>query len=90
MMDGHSNWPEARLQCQRVGGFLAEFESFEEHIHVTNMIGFCRWLYFHVLGYIEGSLTLLAPSGALVVIMVYYIPAAQATHFFKFFKFFRF
>ena len=59
-MDGHSNWPEARAQCQRVGGFLAEFESFEEHIHVTNMIGFCRWLYFHVLGYIEGSLTFFA------------------------------
>ena len=35
---------------------------------------------------------LLAPSGALVVIMVYYIPssAAQQTHFFRFFKFFRF
>ena len=33
---------------------------------------------------------LLAPSGALVVIMVYYIPSAAATHFFKFFKFFRF
>ena len=32
---------------------------------------------------------LLAPSGALVVIMVYYIPSA-ASHFFKFFKFFRF
>ena len=26
---------------------------------------------------------LLAPSGALVVIMVYYIPVAQATHFFS-------
>ena len=35
-------------------------------------------------------LSLLAPSGALVFIMVYYIPAAQRTHFFKFFKFFRF
>ena len=34
---------------------------------------------------------LLAPSGALVFIMVYYIPAAQqASHFSKFFKFFRF
>ena len=57
LMDGHSSWPEARAQCRRVGGFLAEFESFEEHIHVTNMIGFCRWLYFPVLSYIEGSLT---------------------------------
>ena len=38
------------------------------------------------------SLILLAPSGALVFIMVYYIPssAAQRTHFSKFFKFFRF
>ena len=48
-MDGHSSWPEARAQCQRVGGFLVEFETIEEHIHVTNMIGFCRWLYFHAL-----------------------------------------
>ena len=36
------------------------------------------------------SFSLLAPSGALVVIMVYYIPSAAATHFSKFFKFFRF
>ena len=42
-------------------------------------------LTFHISG-----LHLLAPSGALVFIMVYYIPAAQRTHFFKFFKFFRF
>ena len=33
---------------------------------------------------------LLAPSGALVVIMVYYVHTYPATHFFKFFKFFRF
>ena len=38
------------------------------------------------------NVCLLAPSGALVFIMVYYIPssAAQRTHFFRFFKFFRF
>ena len=41
-------------------------------------------------GFFFWQLPLLAPSGALVFIMVYYIPAAQRTHFFRFFKFFRF
>ena len=37
---------------------------------------------------IPPMINLLAPSGALVFIMVYYIPSGN--HFFKFFKFFRF
>ena len=53
---------------------------------VDGQLGFPKWEAALVLFPIT---TLLAPSGALVVIMVYYIPSA-ASHFFKFFKFFRF
>ena len=48
LIDGLSSWREARARCKSIGGSLAEFESFEEHIDVTLHLGFCRWLYFHL------------------------------------------
>ena len=43
LTDGHFSWPEARTRCHKLGGFLAEFESFFEHSVVTTVIDLCRW-----------------------------------------------
>ena len=42
LTDGHLSWTEARVRCHNIDGFLAEYNSLEDHFTIFSVIQACR------------------------------------------------